>query len=1087
MVLGRRATARLLAMLAVATNLLVLPSMATATEPAPGEAVVVDLPTEARAQPRLIRLLGRTDDGHLLMVREVEPTPSSYGFPPTETVLIAPDGDEEVLDPEMLGVVGDRVVGRSDGHNTYLGRLTDGSGWSAVQVPDLAAFLGYTVDGVLFATGPLDDRTLSLLPWDGTAAVAIPGFPPGTRDYPVVLASDDSHVLVASMTRSGSSSWLLVDTASEQAWSVDHPGTGCDYGTAFGMNEGKLVWLTEDGDTRALCSMDVPEAGASTTGPITERAVAGMPSAWSTYDFEVLPVGEDVVVAATAREAVGQWADQVPEPLMSVAPDGATRTLAGWAYEIAPAQPGHVVAVTGAPGDQRVSDVAVGSGEVTEAGSIPPIRAEWLGIAIDGDRVVYADDSAYVGAAREMSIDFDGETTTPSTLLDTDVSAAVAAGGGAAAWSKSVYLDHEVVHLASDGRRSTNGHDLVAETDDRWVRAHSGSIWDSVADTYRSSPPSYADGSLQDGVAYAPGSTVPGGPEASVLASDLETGETTSIPVAGCRMITSVSVAGSWLLADCVATSGEVVRQVVDRTGATATRPLPATDDLDVHLGNGFAVARSAAGDLTWTPLSGPTWDWQSLGTAAGWSAEDSDWEVAVSRGTDPTVAWIRGKDAHAARLPVLTSPLPAHPQGVAPPAPLNDVRAAGVDQAIELEWDRPDDTEAILGYRVTATAISRFVEKPYGAVTVDAEATSATISNLSNRARYDVTITAYNIAGSVAMDLPEPATPVGLPAAPTDVVVVLDQATGLVTVTWKHRAFTGQEAVRHFSVEYDGALVGTVTAEARSFSFVLPQGTLGLRLVRVIAHGVAQESATAAGSVTIIPAPPPKPGPTPWPDTLPPSARLGVPSHVLLGSTVNLRISATDNQQLTARPIDVRWRVAQPGKRSGSWERPAAWQSMAVRRLEVPLRSGMTACFQARAHDHAGNVSAWSEPRCVVGAIDDRDLLRAGSTRRVSGKAYYRGGAVALRRASSSVRLPYDAVARGGWLVARTCPSCGRVRVMIGSTLLATVNLRSPVTHDRRLVPIRTTGAIHRGRVRLVRTGDPGTVVIDGVALLVP
>lgn len=82
--------------------------LATAPAVAAADVTVVDLPNEVCAQPRVLRIDGRTDDGHLVLDREGDP---AGGYLGTSTQLIAAPGvSAQPLDQPVEGVVGNRLV-----------------------------------------------------------------------------------------------------------------------------------------------------------------------------------------------------------------------------------------------------------------------------------------------------------------------------------------------------------------------------------------------------------------------------------------------------------------------------------------------------------------------------------------------------------------------------------------------------------------------------------------------------------------------------------------------------------------------------------------------------------------------------------------------------------------------------------------------------------------------------------------------------------------------------------------------------------------------------------------------------------------
>ena len=69
----------------------------------------------------------------------------------------------------------------------------------------------------------------------------------------------------------------------------------------------------------------------------------------------------------------------------------------------------------------------------------------------------------------------------------------------------------------------------------------------------------------------------------------------------------------------------------------------------------------------------------------------------------------------------------------------------------------------------------------------------------------------------------------------------------------------------------------------------------------------------------------------------------------------------------------DVRSRQAVAGGPE-AWQQPVAWQGLHVASVVVPTVAGETTCLEVRAHDVAGNVSAWSREWCSA-PVPDRIL----------------------------------------------------------------------------------------------------------------
>jgi hypothetical protein len=217
--------------------------------------------------------------------------------------------------------------------------------------------------------------------------------------------------------------------------------------------------------------------------------------------------------------------------------------------------------------------------------------------------------------------------------------------------------------------------------------------------------------------------------------------------------------------------------------------------------------------------------------------------------------------------------------------------------------------------------------------------------------------------------------------------------------------------------------------------------------------------------------------------DTVAPLPSIGAFAHrFALGRTVSVVLSNSDAGSGVATS-DVRYRSAGVDGTLSSWRYPAAWQHTTSGRLTGPsMRPGRTYCFQTRARDVAGNISAWSARRCVARVIDDPALTLSGGWTRRTGSGYLGGtvsttstrGAVASLPTTQSWRLA---------LVATTCPTCGRVVVEVAGVRVGIVSLYAATTHRRTLIVLPAV-ASRSGRLAIRVVSRSARVEIDGVGL---
>ncbi|HSJ22587.1 MAG TPA: fibronectin type III domain-containing protein [Nocardioidaceae bacterium] len=1044
----------------------------------PAEVQVVDLPGRERARPRAVAPVGETDDFGVVIQREADPTNRFAGN--AEPVLV--DGDETSnLDKPVDAVFGNRLV-HTPSRNLpaeVVTRLLPGTSWETLGVPDGHELVDYTSDGLLLAT-PVDGPTpqqLHVLPWSGGELLEVTGLPAGFAVAGAEVARD-RHATVLRLTpvAGGTGAKLYVDTSAREAWLLDFAGTACSASSThpWGLNDGVLAWHGSDAGTHVLCSLPVPSPGDEATQPFAMRhapTYPGVTSQW--FNVAVMPLGETVLVS---RHGLGlnQWSADTQLPVYAVQPDGSWNVLdeAAWGHDVRPARPGHVLLTGGpTPQEQAVRRVAADRSSTVLA-TMSPVRAAYDSVAVDGSRVAFVDDSAVGNAVVQNTLGPDGDwTSSEGEVLDERVDGALVAGAGALAWG-SGYPNGTKWAIRSSEGVTTKGsfpHNGSVQgpfraVSDPWI-LHEDYWYDSVIDTGSGAvtavigtESSWSD--LLDGVLYLPNVSVPGARSGIVVARDLATGQAAEIKTPGCSRSSSVQVAGSWMLVHCLDADGKFTAMVYDRTGKVAAFGAPTW--VEVVLGDGFLVRRLDDGTLHWydASLGGGPIVWQPLGDLRT-DNPDAFQSLAVSKGTAPTVAWFHRRTAKLATLPVETSPLQPKPVGVtAPSAPV--VTAVGRDRSVKLTWPASSPEQRVTAYYVTNVGTGGSPKLLPG------DATSHTFSGLTNGKTYNVRVTAINIAGRTDSQVVS-ATPLAPPARATNIQVEVDPLTSRTRVTWDWTASPNSEPLKGFDVWVDQPFVEGLPTDARSATFEFPQAWTGP--VTVESRGTRQSATADSEEVS-------------WPgtDTTAPASSVTDVPKVLLGNALTLRVRAGDDRALAARPVDLRWRTAAAGERLDPWRRPAAWQEIQPGGVRVTkLAAGSTHCFSSRARDHVGNVSAWSPARCTSVAIDDRAMVRQGTWKNLKGSRWFRSTA----RSSSSVQATLDvgrARAETGWLVATTCPRCGRVQVYIDNGTFGSVNLGSDVRRDRQLLKLPWRMRMG-GRVTLRPVANGKPVIVDGIA----
>jgi Fibronectin type III domain len=210
------------------------------------------------------------------------------------------------------------------------------------------------------------------------------------------------------------------------------------------------------------------------------------------------------------------------------------------------------------------------------------------------------------------------------------------------------------------------------------------------------------------------------------------------------------------------------------------------------------------------------------------------------------------------------------------------------------------------------------------------------------------------------------------------------------------------------------------------------------------------------------------------------PSVTVTSPSaRFQLSKTIHVGYSATDSGSGVAS-YDVQQRSAAWNGGFGAWSSVAS--STTTTAISVTGALGHEYCFEIRARDHAGNVSGWSAAHCTTLPLDDRALTAGSGWSRVKDSAAYRGTLTRTATKGSKLTLSGAQVARIA-LVVRTCSSCGKVGIYLGSTLWKTVDTHAASTHER-VILLPGSFSLRTTSIKLKAMSAGKKVAIDGLGI---
>ena len=221
----------------------------------------------------------------------------------------------------------------------------------------------------------------------------------------------------------------------------------------------------------------------------------------------------------------------------------------------------------------------------------------------------------------------------------------------------------------------------------------------------------------------------------------------------------------------------------------------------------------------------------------------------------------------------------------------------------------------------------------------------------------------------------------------------------------------------------------------------------------------------------------------TPTPVAVPPTVSTSSTPLFDLGSSVKFSWHGTAGSS----PIDhYNVQVRRSGWKSGfgSWSTPSGWGALSASTssVNVPLPVGDDTCVRVQAVDTAHLASAWSGARCTARPLDDRAVGATSAWARDKGTGYYFGTYTATKTYGATMTLSgavFDRLA----LVVTKCPTCGKVAVYSGSTLLATINLYRSTT-AKRMVIVLAKVSLRTANIRLRVVTGGKSVQIDGLGV---
>ncbi|MEI7742828.1 MAG: hypothetical protein WCK58_03635 [Chloroflexota bacterium] len=271
----------------------------------------------------------------------------------------------------------------------------------------------------------------------------------------------------------------------------------------------------------------------------------------------------------------------------------------------------------------------------------------------------------------------------------------------------------------------------------------------------------------------------------------------------------------------------------------------------------------------------------------------------------------------------------------------------------------------------------------------------------------------------------------------------------------------TGYAGTVHITSS-DGAAIrpadGTLTGGAADFAVTL--NTLGTQSITATDSGNGSITGIQAGIGV---------------EAVPPTASITAQPAWRASTSIPVAWSGASG----AATFDVQYRRA---PWNGTFATATAWQSNApTTGATLTGTPGSTYCFSALARNGSGGTSAWTAETCTAVPLDERSMTRSTGWTAGTGAAYYKS--TYLKTTKLGARLARTGVqARRIAIVVTTCPTCGKVSVYLGSTLLKTVSLVSATTVNKKVITIATFATVRTGTIAIKVVSSGKKVLVDGL-----
>jgi hypothetical protein len=212
------------------------------------------------------------------------------------------------------------------------------------------------------------------------------------------------------------------------------------------------------------------------------------------------------------------------------------------------------------------------------------------------------------------------------------------------------------------------------------------------------------------------------------------------------------------------------------------------------------------------------------------------------------------------------------------------------------------------------------------------------------------------------------------------------------------------------------------------------------------------------------------------------PTAHMTKPTaSVTVSKSVPLAWVASDTGGSGFKNVDIRVQSAKFNAGFGAFTQPAGLQHLTGTTKTFTGVAGTSYCFEVRARDNAGNLSAFSAKKCTMIPVDDKTMAASGSWTRKSGQAGAWLGTLSVATAHGASLKLLNVHTRQVGIMVKTCPGCGEVQILFGSQSLGFADLNRTTGFTIFVGPVFSS--VRTGSVTFKVSSSGKKVQIDGLA----